>query len=443
MPWIKYSFWFIEVSALILFVIGLRRSWKYSGFRALEFATIFIYGVLLEELDMRIFKSYHYGPDFFLVAWHVPLSIAWLWAVILASSMALSDRTGIPEPLRPFLDALLAVWLDLSIDAIAIRVGYWSWVIPLEEGWFGVPAGNLYAWMWVAFSFSLCVRVIRLFCKKNTKWAWGYLAVPFFSYALLFISMSSVGWMGTLLGFQTQNERLYVFAGQFLIFFIIVVCGWAKRRGDQIRLDPFWIWARMFIHIYFIIAFFFFGIYQNSPILGWIAFLVLVGELAFHRLGHVIGKRVTPPLVCLFICLILPKIGWAIGDSRNPEDWFDRAQVDLEIAETTFEDTSYYHQVCFLAHQAVEKKLKGLLWSYGQSPERIHGTEDLYKRLVRFKPDIAVNRADLRKLDSIYVPSRYPQPGYAFERADAQTCLDIARPIFETESVYAFSGTNA
>lgn len=51
--------------------------------------------------------------------------------------------------------------LDLSLDAIAIRRGYWQWNFPLNAGWFGVPAGNLYAWMFVVFFFFLLCRFVR------------------------------------------------------------------------------------------------------------------------------------------------------------------------------------------------------------------------------------------------------------------------------------------
>ena len=82
-----------------------------------------------------------------------------------------------------------------------------------------------------------------------------------------------------------------------------------------------------------------------------------------------------------------------------------------------------------LSHQAVEKKLKGMLWGQGVRPERIHVTEQLYRRLIQQDKNFKLKYKPLRKLDSLYVPSRYPKPGYRFQEKDAETCLSAARSV--------------
>ena len=168
------AFYFLaaETAAVVLFLLGARQTLKKGRASFLEFLMIFFYGLILEELDMRFFKSYHYGNGFKMMLGRVPVSIALLWAVIVSGAMAVSDAAGLPEAVKPFFDALLAVWMDLSLDAIAIRTGFWSWVIPLDQGWFGVPAGNLYAWMWVAFLYSFFARTLRLLLQKDRRWIW-------------------------------------------------------------------------------------------------------------------------------------------------------------------------------------------------------------------------------------------------------------------------------
>lgn len=250
---------------------------------------IFFYGLLLEELDMRIFKTYHYSK-YFLLEWGlVPVSIAWLWAVILGSSMAISDALGLPPSIRPFADALLAVWMDLSIDAIAIRMGLWKWVIPLNEGWFGVPAGNLYAWMGVVFFYSALARMIRSGLEKNKSWQWAYPGIPFLAYFALFIALNSVGALGRWLGFTTHAERLYLFWGQFLIFLFMVILGLLNRRPTGGNAAAVWWGGRLVIHLYFLTGFFLFGIFQEIPVLGVIAGVVLGGEIVLHQILHRFG----------------------------------------------------------------------------------------------------------------------------------------------------------
>ena len=276
---INPAFFFVEAAAVILFAFGVSESRKKGSGRLLEFLMIFYYGLLLEELDMRIFKTYHYGTGFLLWMGHAPIAIALLWAVILASSMAISDRLGLPEFFRPFADALFAVWIDLSLDAIAIRIGYWQWGIGPNEGWFGVPAGNLYAWMWVAFWYSALARFIRRRLPKSPNWKGGYFVLPFFAYAGLFISMNSVGMLGRALGLISQSRRLYLFWAQFVIFLIFVLTSLPRRKQAMDKVAAVWSWGRFSVHLYFLLAFFIFGIFRRVPWLG-----IVSGRYAGRRI---------------------------------------------------------------------------------------------------------------------------------------------------------------
>ncbi len=277
------SFLVVEIASLVLFFFALLEVRKQGAGRMTEFLMIFFYALILEELDMRIFKSYHYGSGFYLMAGQVPVCIAFLWAVIVAGAMSISDFLGIPETARPFMDALLAVWLDLAIDAIAIRMGYWKWAIPLNQGWFGVPAGNLYAWMWVAFFFSVLARAVRHLISQNPKWIAAYLAVPFISYAGLYVQLNLIGFAGKVFGLTSQNQRLILFAFQFIIFLIIVAANWGRRLLSTDHLSPVWLISRLVIHLYFLIGFFAFGIFRGIPILGVIAVLILAAEVLFFK----------------------------------------------------------------------------------------------------------------------------------------------------------------
>ena len=279
----RLSYLLVEIAALVFFARGILESKKKNAGRLVEFVMIFFYGLLLEELDQRIFKSYHYSPDFFLTLGHVPIAIALLWAVILASSMAISDALGLPIMIRPFADALLAVWIDLSLDAIAIRAGFWMWSIPLNEGWFGVPAGNLYAWMWVAFFFSAWARVVRNLVERG-KSKWIYLAIPFLAYVGLFIAMNALGFLGKGLGLTTQSQRLFIFWIQFLIFLLIVLWGWKSRRPSGEKVSGIWKSSRFAIHVYFLTLFLITGMFRALPILGAVALITLTGEQGLWRL---------------------------------------------------------------------------------------------------------------------------------------------------------------
>ena len=54
------------------------------------------------------------------------------------------------------------------------------------------------------------------------------------------------------------------------------------------------------------------------------------------------------------------------------EEWLKRANDDFLFAKAGFEETDIAMSTCFLAHQSVEKYLKGYLVNNGIEPERIH-----------------------------------------------------------------------
>ncbi len=102
--------------------------------------------------------AYSYHPRFVFLD-QVPLFIVLAWAVILWTAMRLTDTMPLRLPARVAADATLAVLLDLSFDATAIRHFFWWWHgVGFDEAWFGVPAGNFFGWLLVALSFSGLTR---------------------------------------------------------------------------------------------------------------------------------------------------------------------------------------------------------------------------------------------------------------------------------------------
>ncbi|MEN3010484.1 MAG: HEPN domain-containing protein, partial [Candidatus Bipolaricaulaceae bacterium] len=92
-----------------------------------------------------------------------------------------------------------------------------------------------------------------------------------------------------------------------------------------------------------------------------------------------------------------------------------------------------HHQVCFHAHQAVEKMLKGFLLSRGRRVPRTHSLAELGRLAgeLGFPRELAQR---VRILDGYYLPTRYPDalpklsdlPGAA-EGAEA---LEVARRVW-------------
>ena len=263
----RVLFGLVELVMLTLFGLSARFAYRSGGRRRLvELLSAVPFGLLLEQGDITIFGSYAYNQGFFIKLGSVPVAIALAWAMIITSSMFMSDRLGIPVRLAPFADAVFAILLDLSLDAIAIRQGLWHWNIPLNAGFFGVPAGNFYGWLFVAFGFSAWTRWVRAHARSGSGWPWLQLLVPVPAYLTLllalvpFIVLQQRFFGGPTGGFPTFLVALALFA---------VLTVYAIRTAEG-RLPRPWrmpLLPRLMFHGYFFTAGVLLGIFYQRPLL--------------------------------------------------------------------------------------------------------------------------------------------------------------------------------
>jgi len=274
----RILFGVVEVVMLILFVLSARFAYRTGGRRRLvELLSAVPFGLLLEQGDITIFGSYAYNQGFFIKLGSVPVAIALAWAMIITSSMFMSDRLGISPRLAPFVDAVFAILLDLSLDAIAIRQGLWHWNIPLHAGFFGVPAGNFYGWLFVAFGFSAWTRWVRAQGRPRSAWLQWLVPVPAYLTLLLalvpFILLQQRFFGGPTGGYPTFLVTLALF---------VLVAGFAIRTGEG-RLPRPWqmpLLPRLMIHGYFLSAGIVLGIFEQLPVLLAISLGMVVIELS-------------------------------------------------------------------------------------------------------------------------------------------------------------------
>jgi len=113
-----------------------------------------LFGVMLEWATIKQLHAYQYGQFPIMIAGEVPLAIGAGWGVIIYASRLYAEATSLPRWAKPLLAALLALNIDLSMDAIAIRLGMWDWGQGLDFQYYGVPWANFWAWFWVVTFFS-------------------------------------------------------------------------------------------------------------------------------------------------------------------------------------------------------------------------------------------------------------------------------------------------
>jgi hypothetical protein len=183
---VYWTFPFLEICAAAIFISAAAASLRRGRLAFLELISAAAYGLLLEEGSQLIFETYRYSPHWNLVLDRAPLVIGLTWALIIAGAMRITDALGVSRWTAPFVDAALVMMLDLAFDAVAIRMGMWTWVdIGPTDGWFGVQPGNFYTWLFVTFGFSLLTRWLRPHAARHPAAEWLQLLVPVPAFGIL------------------------------------------------------------------------------------------------------------------------------------------------------------------------------------------------------------------------------------------------------------------
>jgi hypothetical protein len=201
----------------------------------------------------------------------------------------------------PFLITLVALSYDLAMDAVAIRLGFWSWRIPLNQEWFGVPYDNFFGWLAVVWIFALSVNFsYQDFVKEKYRKIIRY-AAPITSALLLgmaimiYVNLSAVlsgrfSW-GEAKAFYDRREYDYAYLpevqrakGLLLLFIVLSVSAlcfaWMKKaKAVSAPQDGFSIRASLAIHSMFFLFLVSSGIYESQPIFIAISFFACAFSL--------------------------------------------------------------------------------------------------------------------------------------------------------------------
>jgi hypothetical protein len=127
----------LEAVMLALFLVCLRHAVR-DGAPAVNLLVAgVLFGLLLEWATIQQLQAYSYGRYLAMLG-DVPLAIGVGWGTIIYGARLFSDRTSLPAWARPVLDGLLALNVDLAMDATAIplclpaRIA--GWMSPDKSG---------------------------------------------------------------------------------------------------------------------------------------------------------------------------------------------------------------------------------------------------------------------------------------------------------------------
>ena len=288
----------LEVTASGLFLVALGAAFLRGRLALLTLISAAAFGILLEEGDQLIFETYHYSDHWLLAIDRAPVVIGLTWALIITGAMRLTDALGVRGRYAPFVDSLLAITLDLGFDAVAIRLGLWTWRgVGLDEGWFGVPAGNFYSWLFVTLAFTLLTRWLAERAARRRSLEWLQLAVPLPAFVIL---------IAAIVPFALLQERLDPSPGGGMLFFLVTLVAFVaiaviglRRRDEAAEASAdtegvaafelrFALFTRLSIHGFFLVALMGLGLATGAPVLLLVALAMLALELP---LAWLIARR--------------------------------------------------------------------------------------------------------------------------------------------------------
>lgn len=262
-----------EIIIYVQFALCLRHALRHGTTNLLKLGFGILFGVTLELATIRQLNAYEYGR-FMIMVWDVPLCIGVAWSCIIYSAMEFSDGSGLPYWFRPILDGLLALNIDLALDTVAIRLGFWDWGQGLQSQYFGVPYANFWAWFWVVFFFSIGYRILA----RNSNWAGKWLSAP-----LAFI-IGLVGVLGTnafiVFVVPASIRSALIFVTLTAALGIILL---KRPHFHQRPISAITFWIPFLTHAYIILAGIISGVIFNPIFLLVIGLLMLI--IAFYLHG--------------------------------------------------------------------------------------------------------------------------------------------------------------
>jgi uncharacterized membrane protein len=262
-----------ELIIYVQFALCLRHAWKQGTPNMTRLTAGILFGVLLELATIRQLHAYEYG-QFLLMVFDVPLCVGVAWSCILYSVMEFSDASSVPYWLRPILDSLLALNIDLALDAVAIRFGFWDWGQGFEFEYFGVPYANFWAWFWVVSSFSLGYRLLA----RRTDWI-GVWISPILA---LVIGLAGVLGTNALIVFGTAPElRTPIIFTTLALASVITLL--QRPRFNLTDVPSLVFWVPFLMHAYVLIAGLAAGILLDLPILLWVGLLMTAFAFLLHQ----------------------------------------------------------------------------------------------------------------------------------------------------------------
>jgi putative membrane protein len=144
--------WLMPWHLLLMFVIVIISHKPVNGNFLLFVLLICITGFMAEWIGVHktwVFGNYSYGDSLGFKLDGIPLTMGINWFSLVYAAGVLMQRSRVKNKIiRVICGALLLVLLDVLIEPVALKLGYWQWIgsVPFKNYtcWFLVSAAMLF-----------------------------------------------------------------------------------------------------------------------------------------------------------------------------------------------------------------------------------------------------------------------------------------------------------
>ncbi|KXA96834.1 hypothetical protein AKJ38_02515 [candidate division MSBL1 archaeon SCGC-AAA259I14] len=237
--------------------------------------TSLVYGLVLEKLTIVVCHQYTYpASKYFLTVMGVPIAIGLGWSAVIYTSFETGKTLGFSKKLLPLFTGAFVLHVDLSMDAIAIRVPFWSWTPP--GPWFGVALGNFFGWFSVALLFSGFFLFFKGKIRNNL--ITGVLTLLFSNLTLIIFLKIWLLVTGTTASEVILLITVFITSGSVLVW---------KGKIQPKKTEWELLGSLSTFHIFFISVLFYFGFFREYPLLIPLSLLTLSISFFVHFLGRI------------------------------------------------------------------------------------------------------------------------------------------------------------
>ena len=276
----------VEIIAAASFLAVGWAAWSHGAREVSTLLSATAFGLAVEVLFVTLFDGYEYGR--FLLRLPVgggetvPIWVALGWGTIIWTAMQAGSRAGFTWWVRPAMDALLAVSLDIALDPIAEALGWWHWLRPGQ--FFGIPCDNFIGWVLIVWSYSFAVQAaFQIWPANVVRWRDSLLPVAALAPAVLFVG-----------GSQFPLAPLYKMIGEPLTFFALcaglLTLVFVTSKDANASEDPPWYLTTIPVLYHGLMLFFLLSSGSQFPellIVLPLAALVSLFGFRFPRRSHV------------------------------------------------------------------------------------------------------------------------------------------------------------